>query len=485
MAASIPGRPSAGQTSNDSSIGSYESRFPGKKCFVIMPYGKEKPEVEGAQSEREHFDSVYGIIAASLGELGIEVDRSDRNPHSAPIHRKMISDILDSDLAVVDISKLNPNVFYELGIRHTARPSGTILICEQGQKPPFNIAGVKVISYSVAPTELAATKSRLKEAAIANLGNRVIDSLVHSVIPGLNLARKPVAIKQREVEKYTLTVMRPAETVAIPARPPAQIPKPHVFTLGFITGDIIDVDLVDVWVNPESTRMEMARIHDNSVSAYIRYHGAKRDRLGNIDQDIVYDELSRCFRKRRQGSIVEAGTVIVTGPGELARPNRLRRIFHIAAQHGEPCNGYQTIRNYPVCVSNALEMMDNLNCNWTDVDPSWVPLRLRPLQSILFPLLGVRSREHEALEVAENLVRTAIAYLTHWPETKTREIYFLAYTERDRELCETAFTRVKASLEARARSHPPAAVTLSGPSRTICNTDMAEARSTGTGPAGA
>ena len=37
-------------------------------------------------------------------------------------------------------------------------------------------------------------------------------------------------------------------------------PAPRSFTLGVIKGDLVDVDLVDVWVNPENTRMEMARI---------------------------------------------------------------------------------------------------------------------------------------------------------------------------------------------------------------------------------
>jgi hypothetical protein len=49
----------------------------------------------------------------------------------------MISDILDAELVVADITDLNPNVFYELGIRHsTLKP--TIHVARAGTQLPFD-----------------------------------------------------------------------------------------------------------------------------------------------------------------------------------------------------------------------------------------------------------------------------------------------------------------------------------------------------------
>lgn len=394
-------------------------KFTGKTCFVIMPYGKE------GTPEREKFNKVYDLIEEVMKLLEIKVDRSDRNAQSAPIHQKMITDILDSDLAIVDITNTNPNVFYELGIRHTSRPSGTVLICADGTTPPFNIAGVRVIKYDL--DRKADSMKALADTVIANLGSRVTDSLVHSLVPGLNLSRKSEVIKFREEHFASLRV--------------SVGNKERSFKIGYITGDIIAIDMVDVWVNPESTRMEMARIHDDSVSAYIRYYGAKKDKLGNVKRDLVHEALSSHFPRKSKASIVEAGTVVVTGPGELARQN-VREIFHIAAQHGEPCNGYQTIRGYVSCVTNALERMDQINECWYSL--RW---RIWPLTSIVFPLMGVRSRETEAMTVTEDLVRAACNYLTLWPESKIKSVYFLAYTKRDRELCDAVFERLGLQLE--------------------------------------
>ncbi len=131
--------------------------------------------------------------------------------------------------------------------------------------------------------------------------------------------------------------------------------------------------------------------------------------------------------------------MIVTRPGELRRMN-VRAIFHIAAQHGEPCNGYMTIRSYTSVISNALETMDNLNDSL--VRRLMLLRHPRRLTSIVFPLLGTRSRELDAIDVTVDLVREARKYVSLWPETDVRAIYFLAYTQRDLELCEAAFQRL-------------------------------------------
>ncbi len=409
-----PGAPATGAPPAGAGI-----RFDGKSCFVIMPYGRSGEKRGDGADEREHFDRVYKLITEAITELKLRPLRSDKERHSAPIHSKMISDILDADLAIVDISGDNANVFYELGIRHTARPSGTVLIGGPNAKPPFNIAGVRIIHYDLAQYDKS--KQELKQAIIANLGSRVNDSLVHALVPGLNLSRRPVPLKERVVRKTTLEVQDEKVT--------------RTFEMGIITGDIVSIDMVDVWVNPESTRMDMARIYDDSVSAFIRYHGARKDKLGNVEDDLIYDALRKYFR--REATIVEAGNVLVTGPGELSRQN-VRRIFHVAAQHGEPCNGSQTIRAYSICVTNALEKMDQLNSRWC----SHPGTCFRPLRSIVFPLMGTQNRDRDSFDVAENLVRAARNYLTHWPSKTIREVYFLAYTQRDLELCEAAFARI-------------------------------------------
>ena len=59
---------------------------------------------------------------------------------------KVISDIYGSDLIVADLSELNPNVFYELGIRHSASKP-TIHMALSGTKLPFDNLGHRVIFF--------------------------------------------------------------------------------------------------------------------------------------------------------------------------------------------------------------------------------------------------------------------------------------------------------------------------------------------------
>jgi len=406
--------------------------FTGKTCFVIMPYGRiGTPGPGGGADERQHFNEVYDFICEIVAGLGIRPLRSDRTSEVTPIHGRMLTDIIDADLAIVDITNGNSNVFYELGVRHTARRHTTLLIGHGETRPPFNLSGIRVISYDLGGEKSReASRKQLQDAVIANLSARVTDSLVHALLPGLNLSRPQQLLKHdRETLEVNFTP-RPRLNGSVnagAARP--------TYTLGVIKGDLVDVDIVDVWVNPENTRMEMARIHDNSVSAFIRYHGANKDRQGNILQDGIYEDLRRQIGKAN----VEAGSVIVTPPGQLKAMN-VRAVFHVAAQHGEPCGGYHTIRGYTSIVSNALERMEQLN------QSLWQRYRLlgdrRRLTSIIFPLLGTRASEFDPIDVTVNLVQEARKYLTLWPSTHIRAVYFLAYTKRDLELCEAAFQRL-------------------------------------------
>jgi O-acetyl-ADP-ribose deacetylase (regulator of RNase III) len=196
--------------------------------------------------------------------------------------------------------------------------------------------------------------------------------------------------------------------------------------------------MVDAWVNPENTKLQMGRFHDNSISSYIRYWGAARDRRGAVVRDSIATSL---WGKVKRAYNVEPGTVIVTGPGGLSRKNGVKAIFHVAAQHGEPGRGYRTIHGYETCVANVLDEVDAYNHSWR------CRLRLRPrLKSIMFPMFGTRGGIEDPQVVATNLVRTAKNYVEMWPFSLER-IYFQAYTDRDDELCVTAFSRLKLDFE--------------------------------------
>ena len=99
-----------------------ESRFEEleRTCFVIMPFGTK--EALGVQVD---FDAVYhDVFSPAISEAvtpehgALEPRRTDQDFFSGSINQEMFEYIVYSRLAFADISGLNPNVLYEIGVRH-------------------------------------------------------------------------------------------------------------------------------------------------------------------------------------------------------------------------------------------------------------------------------------------------------------------------------------------------------------------------------
>jgi hypothetical protein len=111
------------------------------ECFFIGPIGAE------GSDERGRSDGVLDfIVSKAAGELGLTAVRADRLADPGQITLQVIEHVLGAQAAVADLTGRNPNVFYELAIRHTARLP-VVLIAEQGEELPFDIAQMRVISF--------------------------------------------------------------------------------------------------------------------------------------------------------------------------------------------------------------------------------------------------------------------------------------------------------------------------------------------------
>ena len=119
-----------------------------EKCFVVMPFGV-KPRNDGS-GETYDFDKVYRVlIQRAIHNVNMQPLRADETEGSRVIHADMFKDLRDRPIVLADLSLLNPNVFYELGIRHVMSPTGTVLMAneETVKKLPFDIALSRVITY--------------------------------------------------------------------------------------------------------------------------------------------------------------------------------------------------------------------------------------------------------------------------------------------------------------------------------------------------
>jgi O-acetyl-ADP-ribose deacetylase (regulator of RNase III) len=190
--------------------------------------------------------------------------------------------------------------------------------------------------------------------------------------------------------------------------------------IGIITGDIRQVHCADVWVNSENTEMEMARVHEFSISAIVRYEGARHDTRGRLAEDLINNELMARVADRRP---VEPGSVVVTGAGELWRRNQVRYVIHAAAVHGEPGSGFHPMSEISRCVTNALHAAEQLE----------VPDGER--LTILFPLLGTGSAGGDVARTATLLIHAARNHLRAALTSRVGTVLFLAYTDLELKAC--------------------------------------------------
>jgi hypothetical protein len=112
-----------------------------EKCFVIMPIS----DPDGY--ETGHFQHVYKeIISPACEQANYKAIRADDVSETNLIHLDVLKRLVDSPMAICDLSSCNPNVLFELGVRQ-AFDKPVVLIQEEGTPPIFDIAPLRYLTY--------------------------------------------------------------------------------------------------------------------------------------------------------------------------------------------------------------------------------------------------------------------------------------------------------------------------------------------------
>lgn len=158
-----------------------------RKCFVVGPIGAED------STSRVHADWLLdGVILPIFAEhfKDFDVKRSDRISEPGMIDSQMIARLLDDDLVIADLSELNANAFYEIGIRHmTQKPIIHMFLV--GTKIPFDVGPYRAIAFNT-------VRHRDLEIAKASLKTAVEDVLLPTYEVDNPVTRARGALKLRE-----------------------------------------------------------------------------------------------------------------------------------------------------------------------------------------------------------------------------------------------------------------------------------------------
>ncbi len=104
-----------------------------RQCFILMPFREE-------WSER-----IWIIIRDILKDYGLEGIRAD-NMYGQDVMEDIWTGINSSAVVIADLSKRNPNVFYELGIVHTIGKK-VISLAQSSKDIPFDLKRLRHILY--------------------------------------------------------------------------------------------------------------------------------------------------------------------------------------------------------------------------------------------------------------------------------------------------------------------------------------------------
>lgn len=136
---------------------------------MITPIGKDGSDI------RKNADEVLEYIINPICEkYGYSVVRADKMSNSGLITKAIIEQIISADLVIADLTGSNPNVFYELAIRHSYRKPA-IQIIKGAMEIPFDVANMRTISYDttlsgadVAKKDIEAMLKSIEDGAVVH-----------------------------------------------------------------------------------------------------------------------------------------------------------------------------------------------------------------------------------------------------------------------------------------------------------------------------
>lgn len=192
-----------------------------KKCFVITPIG------ESNSQERRDTDGLIRIaISPVLTGNGYQVFVPHEMPDPGSITRQVIEHILSDELVVANLTGPNPNVMYELAVRHAARLP-VVVLAEEGTKLPFDIADQRAIFYRNDALGFHELKDPLERTVIVAAKDRQPDNPVYRAAQSRVIRE---AAGTTDTEKFLLDRMETLEQSvrrALEATVPASSTRPH------------------------------------------------------------------------------------------------------------------------------------------------------------------------------------------------------------------------------------------------------------------
>ena len=162
-------------------------------CFYVSPIGEEESE------ERKHADFfLHYIVEPAIEGFNLKIIRADDIGKPGMITKQIIEHLVKAKLAIADLSFHNPNVFYELSLRHACRLP-TVQLIRKRDKIPFDLDQFRTIKINTEEIYEFVPKLEEYKSEIANQVRKVledpeeVDNPITTFCPELEIKLPPVA----------------------------------------------------------------------------------------------------------------------------------------------------------------------------------------------------------------------------------------------------------------------------------------------------
>lgn len=150
------------------------------KAFVLMPF-------------EDKFDLIYRyVLVPALESAGFKVHRADSTLDQRNIIKDIIESIDSADLVIAEITTLDPNVMWEVGVAH-ALLKPTLQLTLAIEDAPFDLKAYRMIPYSTSQEKIEELQNKLREIGTKlKEGNIIFENPVSDFAPSLQEKKKKI-----------------------------------------------------------------------------------------------------------------------------------------------------------------------------------------------------------------------------------------------------------------------------------------------------
>lgn len=200
-----------------------------KQCFIIAPLTTPRNKRKLYDGDADHFRHVIeGLIIPAVLQAGFE-PKAPIAKGAELIHAEIVKNLHQAPLVLCDMSSLNPNVFFELGIRTALNKPVCLIRDDKTIHVPFDLSLINNHTYPSSMEDWVANGESIKLADHVKQSAAVVDNalwkyfalgiIAESSLKGENaLLRNELAALRKALEdqKRKIEVFARAEQSPVP-----------------------------------------------------------------------------------------------------------------------------------------------------------------------------------------------------------------------------------------------------------------------------